>query len=87
MEPLRSILGMKATRKFPIFLLLAGVALIAFYQWGLNTHSGREAFPEMAGTIPFLAGVAGATCVMVSGLVWAVARWRRRKGRPADQEE
>lgn len=40
-----------------IFLALIGLAGMAFGWWGLETVSGRRAFDEMAGMIPFFAGV------------------------------
>ena len=36
--------------------LLTGLSLIGFCGWGLFTVTGQEAFPEMAGVLPFYFG-------------------------------
>jgi hypothetical protein len=48
------------------------VMLGAFCWWGLFTEGGSRYFDEMAGLIPFYAGVAGALALLLSIglLVW-----------------
>jgi hypothetical protein len=56
--------------------LAAALALAAFAWWGLETASGRHSFDEMAGIIPFGAGVLAATLLFCAG----VAGWLSRRG-------
>lgn len=63
-----------------IVLLLAGLSAIAFGYWGLNTVQGRARFDEMAGMIPFFAGIAGWIAVFLAVILKAVRLWRARGG-------
>jgi hypothetical protein len=56
--------------------LAAALALTAFAWWGLETVSGRHSFDEMAGMIPFGAGVLAAVLLLCAG----VAGWLSRRG-------
>jgi hypothetical protein len=56
-------------------LVAIGVALLVFGWWGIYTPAGRRAYDEMAGMIPFFAGVAGGLLLVVA-LVIAVVRRR-----------
>ena len=58
-------------------LLSLGLFLVAFGWWGVQTRAGRAAFDEMAGMIPFFAGVLGGVCVVVAAVIAAVVHWRR----------
>ncbi len=60
--------------RLPAVLLAAGLALVAFAWWGMETAAGMRAFDEMAGMIPFFAGVAGVALAGI-GLAWLL--WRR----------
>ena len=53
---------------------VAGLALLAFGWWGVQTAAGRRAFDEMAGMIPFGAGALGAVLVLAAIVVAAVKR-------------
>jgi cytosine/uracil/thiamine/allantoin permease len=55
--------------------LAAALALAAFAWWGLETASGRHSFDEMAGMIPFGAGVLAAVLMLCAG----VAAWFSRR--------
>ena len=56
------------------FAVLA-LACEAFAYWGLTTTSGRRAFDEMAGMIPFAAGCAGVLFAVFALVAW----WRARR--------
>ena len=58
--------------------LLIGLCLLGFCWWGLGTRAGNEMFPEMAGLFPFYAGGLGGAIVLLTGLIYAFRRWRRR---------
>ena len=47
-----------------------------FFACGMFSRSGGAAFEEMAGMIPFFAGVAAVPVAAVSGICRLVARWR-----------
>jgi len=51
-----------------------GLVLLLFAYWGIETARGRRAFDEMAGMIPFGAGVLGALLVVVGVVVFIIAR-------------
>ena len=67
--------------------VLLGLALVcfAFAYWGLETPEGRRAYDEMAGIIPFAAGVAALVLVVLAAAIW-LWRWfrasRRAERRP-----
>lgn len=54
-------------------LALLGVTLGVFGWWGLYTTAGSRHFDEMAGLIPFFAGIAGAITLLAATLL---AIWR-----------
>jgi len=60
----------------PILLALAAICF-AFYYWGLHTPAGRRAYDEMAGMIPFFAGVAGGVLLVAAAGIW-LWRWLKR---------
>lgn len=64
----------------PLVLVLgaAGVTLLAFSWWGLNTGGGRKSFDEMAGMIPLGASVLGFGLIAV-GLFIQLFAWRRAR--------
>ena len=55
-----------------VILLVAGLSAIAFGYWGLNTVQGRARFDEMAGMIPFFAGIAGWMAIFLALVLPAV---------------
>ena len=63
-------------------LAIAGALLVAFGYWGIETNAGRRAFDEMAGMIPWGAGVLGSVLVVVGATLLAIGRWRRRTAAP-----
>ena len=58
-------------------LVAAALLLIGFGWWGLESAAGRARFDEMAGMIPFGAGVVGLCCLFLAGVLHALA-WRMR---------
>ena len=63
--------------------ILAAVAilLIGFGWWGVESGAGRARFDEMAGIIPFGAGIVGLGCLLLAGVLHAIAwKMRRRRG-------
>lgn len=63
--------------------LLLAVPLGAFSWWGGSTADGRHAFDEMAGIVPFAAGVAAVLLLVVSAIAWWWSVRRRRAAQPA----
>lgn len=66
-----------------IFLLVfftIGLGLLGFCWWGLCTTAGQATFPEMAGLFPFYFGGLGSAIVLLTGLIFAIRRWRQRRG-------
>jgi heme/copper-type cytochrome/quinol oxidase subunit 2 len=59
------------------FLVVLAISCEALAYWGLQTASGRQAFDEMAGIIPFAAGLAGPVFFAVAAVLWWRARRRR----------
>lgn len=58
-------------------LLALAVGLVGFAYWGLYTVDGGHAFDEMAGMVPFAAGVLGALCGLGAAVIWWRSRARR----------
>jgi hypothetical protein len=56
-----------------------GLALMAWCGWGLFTKSGQAAYPEMAGLIPFYAGIGGAACLILAAGAYGFRCWRRNR--------
>jgi hypothetical protein len=65
-------------KMFLTFFCLIGFALFAFCWWGMFTTTGTSTFPEMAGLLPFYAGGLGGAIIVLTGLIYAFRRWRRR---------
>ena len=57
-------------------LIIVAAVLGVFAWWGLATAGGRRQFDEMAGMIPFFAGVAAGVIGLAAMVVWAIARFR-----------
>jgi len=53
-----------------IVLALVAVAGMAFGWWGLETVSGRRHFDEMAGMIPFFAGVGSVILLLLAVILY-----------------
>lgn len=62
-------------KRTPTLLAALGLALVLFAWWGIETAAGRRRFDEMAGIIPFWAGIAGALLLAAALGAWL---WRRR---------
>jgi hypothetical protein len=60
---------------------LLAAMLGAFCWWGLFTEGGSRHFDEMAGLIPFYAGIAGALSLVLSMLLMLWRRWLEQRGR------
>ena len=58
-------------------LLVAAVLCGAFACWGLFTTAGARRFDEMAGMIPFFAGLATAPLALAAAVAALLARRRR----------
>ena len=56
-----------------IVLALVAVAGMAFGWWGLETVSGRRHFDEMAGMIPFFAGVGSVILLLLAAILYYYA--------------
>jgi hypothetical protein len=59
-------------RNAAIVLIVLSLACEAFAYWGLSTVTGKQAFDEMAGIIPFAAAVLGVPLALGA----AFAFWR-----------
>lgn len=58
------------------FALALGCEVFAY--WGLNTVAGQKAFDEMAGMIPFAAGVVGFLFAFVALFAWRRYNTKRK---------
>ena len=62
-------------RILSVVLLVLAAACWAFWYWGVYTIAGQHAYDEMAGIVPFAAGIGGLLLVAVAaGLQWYVRR-------------
>jgi hypothetical protein len=63
-------------------LLAAAAGAGTFAAWGMFTDSGRRNFDEMAGIIPFAAGLVSLVMLVAGAIVMAlwVRRARQRRG-------
>jgi len=61
--------------------LTIAVFLGTFCWWGLETAAGRRAFDEMAGLIPFWAGLASAAFALLALVLWGIGRRPGRRPR------
>jgi uncharacterized membrane protein len=59
---------------FAIVLGMLSVAGMIFGWWGVETVSGRRHFDEMAGIIPFVAGIASFILLLVSAGLYYFAK-------------
>ncbi len=57
-------------------LFAAAAALGLFAWWGIYTPAGNRAFDEMAGMIPFFAGIAAGMLAAAAALCLLIARRR-----------
>ncbi|HEX8402076.1 MAG TPA: hypothetical protein VF628_10260 [Allosphingosinicella sp.] len=66
-----------------ITLFTLAAVLAGFAYWGIYTLDGQHAFDEMAGIVPYSAGL-GSVILGVSGLLTWWLNWRRtrRSGQP-----
>ena len=65
----------RALRIAACLCLAAALALAGFAWWGLETAGGRHSFDEMAGMIPFGAGVLATVLLLCA----VVAGWMARR--------
>ena len=70
---------MGALAKTTIGFALLAIGLAVFCWWGLFTSAGRRAFDEMAGMIPWFAGVLAAVAALVVAVLCGVLLWRARR--------
>jgi hypothetical protein len=68
---------------FLLVFLASGLGLLGFCYWGLCTTAGQATNPEMAGLLPFYAGGLGSTIIVLTGLIFAIRRWRQRRSTSA----
>ncbi|NUZ07972.1 hypothetical protein [Piscinibacter koreensis] len=68
---------MKHMQAVALLFAVVGIACEAFAYWGLSTASGRLAFDEMAGIVPFATGVSGAVLIAFAALLYWLATRRR----------
>ena len=54
----------------PLVLLVLAVLLAAFSYWGIFTRTGAARFEEMAGMIPFFAGIAAGVLLVIAAVLW-----------------
>ena len=55
-------------------LFAAAIVLASFSYWGINTAAGRQAFDEMAGIIPYSAGLLSVILAALASLSWWLGR-------------
>ena len=60
-----------------IILVLIALALGGFAYWGISTDSGRRRYDEMAGMIPFFAGIAGGGILLIGIALLLLPLFRR----------
>ncbi len=71
-------------RLLAILCLLMAAPLGVFSWLGIYTADGRHVFDEMAGVVPFAAGVAGVLLLALAAIAgWWSARRRRKMSRAA----
>jgi hypothetical protein len=56
------------------WVVVVAAMLAAFAYWGIYTRAGAARFDEMAGMIPFFAGVASGVLLVVAVVWW----WLRK---------
>ncbi|MCY0095046.1 hypothetical protein [Hoeflea ulvae] len=61
-------------KTFAIILALVSIAGLMFGWWGIETVAGRRHFDEMAGMIPFFAGIASVALLLVAAVLYYFAR-------------
>jgi hypothetical protein len=61
-------------RVIAIALLAAAAALAGFAYWGIFTVTGRRAYDEMAGVIPYSAGLLSALLAAGAVLIFWLSR-------------
>ena len=61
-------------RMTALLIALVATACLCFSWWGLHTEAGRAQFDEMAGMIPFFAGVAGGTMYVLAIVIMVFQR-------------
>jgi hypothetical protein len=64
-------------RRLSLILIALAALLAAFCAWGMFTPGGNAAFDEMAGMIPFFAGVAAALLAALAATTWLLSLRRR----------
>lgn len=63
-------------KRLAAWLALVGVCGMVFGWWGLETTAGRRQFDEMAGIIPLATGAGAFLLLLISCLIYLVARRR-----------
>ncbi len=57
-------------------LIVAAAALAIFAYWGIYTAAGRQAYDEMAGMVPFFAGILSAASIFCALVLLSLSRKR-----------
>ncbi len=63
-------------RHWALGLILAAAALGTFFYWGVFTLAGHHRFDEMAGIIPYAAGLLAFILALVAAVLFLIA-WKR----------
>jgi len=63
-------------RQWALVLILGAAALGTFFYWGVYTAAGRHQFDEMAGIIPYSAGLLAFILATVATVLFLIA-WKR----------
>ncbi|MBL8675573.1 MAG: hypothetical protein JNL07_11840 [Rhodospirillales bacterium] len=62
-----------------IALVAVALALAAFCWWGLFTAAGQRAYDEMAGMIPYFAGIGAVVALLIAAALLAIRWWLLRR--------
>lgn len=59
-------------------LCVLAAVMAGFAYWGIFTYEGQHSFDEMAGTLPYLAGL-GSVIFATAGILIFLLNWQRRR--------
>jgi hypothetical protein len=65
-------------RAWQLIVQILAAGLLGFGWWGSATAAGMRMFDEMAGILPFVAGLLGAFLLVVSSMLSAWLWWHDR---------
>lgn len=63
-------------QQWALILILVAAALGSFFYWGAHTLAGQHQFDEMAGIIPYGAGLLAVILTIVAAVLFFMA-WKR----------